>query len=240
VGDYIGEFSPGYLTIIGPNIPHNWVPELKKGQIYRNRDVVLQFHENIFHNAASSFPEFQQLFPFLRAAKRGLEFYGGTAVRGAELMESIGRTTGYRRLLLFFDLLSLLARTSESRPLVSVGYVPCLDDNGARVVNKVISYIMANLHSVKMGDAARMAGMSEPTFSRFFKKSTGNTFVDFTHKIRISHACRLLTEASEPITSVCSAAGYSNISNFNRHFLAEKKMTPSHFRRTANNLESGT
>lgn len=232
VGDYIGEFGPGYLTIVGPNIPHNWVTELKKGQVYRNRDVVVQFREDIFHAGGTSFPELRELIPFLRASRRGLEFYGDAARRGAELIGRIGCTSGYRRLLLFLDLLHLLACTSESRPLASVGYVPAVDESGARIVNKVISYIMANLHSVSLGKAAEIAGMSEPTFSRFFKKSTGNTFVTFTHKIRISHACRLLIESSEPVTSVCFAAGYSNISNFNRRFLEEKQMTPSQFRRT--------
>ena len=27
VGDYIGEFSPGALYLIGPNLPHNWVTD---------------------------------------------------------------------------------------------------------------------------------------------------------------------------------------------------------------------
>ena len=34
-----------------------------------------------------------------------------------------------------------------------------------------------------------------------------------------------------PVTEVCFEAGYNNISNFNRHFLAEKGVTPSQYRR---------
>ena len=34
-----------------------------------------------------------------------------------------------------------------------------------------------------------------------------------------------------PVTEVCFEVGYNNISNFNRHFLAEKGVTPSQYRR---------
>ena len=33
-----------------------------------------------------------------------------------------------------------------------------------------------------------------------------------------------------PITEICFAAGFNNISNFNRQFLAQKGMPPSRFR----------
>jgi hypothetical protein len=40
VGDHIGEFGPGYLAIVGSNLPHNWVSDLEAGQVVRDRDVV--------------------------------------------------------------------------------------------------------------------------------------------------------------------------------------------------------
>ena len=39
-----------------------------------------------------------------------------------------------------------------------------------------------------------------------------------------------MSEAELPITEICFAAGYNNISNFNRQFLAQKGMPPSRFR----------
>ncbi|MBE0579539.1 hypothetical protein [Devosia sp.] len=32
VGDYIGEFGPGHLTIVGGGLPHDWVTTLNPGQ----------------------------------------------------------------------------------------------------------------------------------------------------------------------------------------------------------------
>ena len=43
VGDYIGEFGPGCLTVVGPNLPHNWVSDLEPGEVVERRDVVIQF-----------------------------------------------------------------------------------------------------------------------------------------------------------------------------------------------------
>jgi len=231
VGDYIGEFGPGYLTIVGPNIPHNWVPTLRPGQVYRDRDVVLQFNQDTLHGASAFLPEISELEPFLETTRRGLEFYGETAFRGAFLMEEIGKTRGYRRLLIFLDLLKLLAFSHEARSLTSVDYAPNVDQDSAHIVHTVMDYILSNLSKVRMSEAAKLAFMSSSTFSRFFLKNTGQNFVSFVHKVRISHACQLLANSTDSITDVCFACGYSNISNFNRHFLQEKHMIPSVYRR---------
>ena len=231
VGDYIGEFGPGYLAIVGPNIPHNWVSNLRPGQICRGRDVVLQFSQNILDGAAKFFPEIVQLTEFLEATHRGLEFYGATALRGGEIMEEIGENAGYCRLLLFLELLSHLASSHEFRRLTSIDYVPCVDEHGTNIVQVVMGYILSNLSKARMSEAAKLARMSTSTFSRFFKKNSGQNFIDFVHKVRISQACNLLANSSESITDICFACGYNNISNFNRHFLRSKHVIPSVYRR---------
>ena len=81
-----------------------------------------------------------------------------------------------------------------------------------------------------MSRAAELVGMAEPTFSRFFKRNTGCTFVDYVRKLRIAKACELLADPSKRITDICFEAGFHNISNFNRRFLAEKGMAPSRYR----------
>jgi AraC-like DNA-binding protein len=48
--------------------------------------------------------------------------------------------------------------------------------------------------------------------------------------MRISHACRLLEDTNETISSICEKSGYSNLANFNRQFLAEMEVTPSAYR----------
>jgi AraC-like DNA-binding protein len=81
-----------------------------------------------------------------------------------------------------------------------------------------------------MSAAAGILGMSESTFSRHFKKMTGNNFVDCVRKIRIARACTLLESEALSITDICFECGFQNISNFNRNFRHEKGMTPREYR----------
>jgi AraC-like DNA-binding protein len=232
VGDYIGEFGPGCLMAVGPNLPHNWVSDLEAGTVVWERDVVLQFDAALFVRAGAIFPEAMEIVPLLNAWQRGLQFHGETAGEGAMLMESIGKAHGFHRLLLFLELVRRLAQSSERTPLASVDYVPSLDQDAPRIIQMVMSYILDNFKdTVSLSEAAEIAAMSESSFSRFFKKNSGNNFVDYVRKLRVSHACKILSETNIPITEVCFEVGYNNISNFNRHFLVERGMTPSQYRK---------
>jgi AraC-like DNA-binding protein len=73
--------------------------------------------------------------------------------------------------------------------------------------------------------------MSESRFSRFFKRSTGNSFTDFVNRVRINSACHLLMQTDHYVTDICYQVGFNNVANFNRRFLEIKGMTPTEFRR---------
>lgn len=234
VGDHIGEFGPGNLVLAGSNLPHNWVSDLEPGEILKGRDMVIQFTPDLLRARADAFPEFANLEPFLTDALRGYEFFGEAAAIGAELMRRIGAAQGFQRLALFFQLVDLLARTKERKILASEDYAPNLDQATLGVVHDVISYILDNLSgAVRMSEAAAIAGMGHSAFSRFFKKNTGNNFVDYVAKLRIGRACKLLSETTIPVTDVCFEVGYANISNFNRHFRKERGVTPSQYKKLA-------
>ncbi len=232
IGDYIGEFGPGCLMAVGSNLPHSWISDLQPGKVVQERDIVLQFDMALFTRAVAIFPEVTEIIPLLNTWHRGFQFHGETAGRGAMLMEEIGKAQGFHRLVLFLELVRCLVQSSERTPLASADCVPSLDQDAPRIIQKVMSYILDNFKdTVSLSEAARIAGMGESSFSRFFKKNSGNNFVDYVRKLRVSHACRILSETNMPVTEVCFEAGYNNISNFNRHFLAEKGVTPSRYRR---------
>lgn len=84
-----------------------------------------------------------------------------------------------------------------------------------------------------LGEVADLVGMSESSFSRFFKNKTGNTFSEHVASLRVWMAGKLLIESDHPITDVCYDAGFNNISNFNRTFLSKMGMTPSQYRTAA-------
>ena len=231
VGDYIGSFRPGNLVLVGANLPHHWESDPRAGPVVPVRDVALHFDPGLVHRGAQTFRELAEVEPLLKDAERGVQFQGETARRGASLLERIGLESGLPRLLAFIDLLRLLAESSERESLASVGYLPNLDREAPPVIQKVMRYILSNLTGhVRMSEAARLCGMTEPSFCRFFKRNTGNNFVGYVRKLRIGAACKLLVESTLPVTDVCYEVGYQNVSNFNRHFRREKGVTPSKYR----------
>ncbi|MGV6473901.1 helix-turn-helix domain-containing protein [Azotobacter vinelandii] len=233
-GDYIGHFGPGHVALIGPGLPHDWIGDLAPEQCIRGRDLVLQFDGESLLRLRERLPELGELQPLFERARRGVEFTGQTARHAARLLEAIGRAAGLRRLLLFLSLLETLARAgaAESRTLASPHYSPRLDSLTTRRINQVFDYILDDLAGeIRLSVIARRLRMSEPAFSRFFKRTTGHTFVDLIRKLRIQRACRLLLQSRQSIADICFQVGYGNLSNFNRHFRHEMHETPSEYRR---------
>lgn len=234
VGDHIGPFEPGYLTIVGSGLPHDWVTATQPGEVIRGRDIVVQFDPERVRRAAGMLPELADVEPFLTLALRGLAFHGETRRQGAEIVEAMGQTHGLDRLALLLRLLHVLATSTEYEVLSSAGFTPNLDPATLDIVQRVLIHVFENFTTdVKLADLADIAGMSESAFSRFFKKNSGNSFTDHLTRLRINQACKLLADSEMSVTDICFEVGYANISNFNRNFRNQRGVTPSAYRRLA-------
>lgn len=234
VGDYIGNFEPGSLVLTGPNLPHNWVSDLSPGEEVKDRDMLIQFTDELVRSLMRLSPELEELEPLLDDARLGIEFYGDTAKLGARLLRRIGQATAARRMVLFLETLDELNRSSERRILSSHEYAPTLNYAVSETVNRVTDYLIRHLtDDISLSDVARFCDMSDSTFSRFFKKNTGHGFVRYLNRMRINRACSLLTQGDKPITQICFETGFNNLSNFNRQFRSFYGVTPSEYRRHA-------
>jgi AraC-like DNA-binding protein len=234
VGDYIGHFDAGHLALIGPGLPHDWISDLAPGEQIVGRDVVLQFDGESLLKLRETLPELDELQGLFSRARQGIEFSGATRRQAIEMLEEIGRSSGLKRLSLFISLLQTLneAGAVESRTLASQQYAPMLDGLTTERMAQVFDYILKDLNEeLRMSVIARQLEMSEPAFSRFFKRTTGHTFVDLTRKLRIQRACRLLLQSRLSVSDICFEVGYANLSNFNRHFRHEMAETPSEYRK---------
>jgi len=226
VGDHIGPFGPGNILLIGPNLPHHWVSDIRPGQLIQGRDVVLQFTGKFIEEAQTIFPEFGKMSALLTESRRGIEFHGHDAHACGELLLKIGASDGLARIALFVSLVQRMITATEKRLLAGEAYQPEPTVGGGAKIGAVIEYIFGNIHDVRMSAAAAIVGMNESTFSRHFRRMTGNNFVDCVRKIRIARACTLLESDALGITDICFECGFQNISNFNRNFRREKGMTP--------------
>lgn len=190
-GDYIGLFEAGHVALIGPGLPHDWISDLGKGELIAGRDVVLQFDGQAMMQLRNLVPELNELQSLFRQAARGIEFGGVTRKRAAELLEQIGQRQGFERLCLFLSLLQLLAAAPERerKTLASLQYAPMLDALTAQRMSIVFDYILNDLaDELRLSVIAQRLEMSEPAFSKFFKRATGHTFVDLTRKLRVQRA----------------------------------------------------
>ncbi len=235
-GDHVGAFTPGHVSVIGSNLPHDWVTPLAPGERIPGRDIVIQFLPNKLSQAAAFLPELAGLRDFLVRAQRGLSYRGRAREQAAALILDMEFQTGLLRFSTFLSLLSLLKETVEYDTLSSAAYVPDLTYGSLETLQKVFAHIFSNLsEDIRLPDVARMAGMSDSAFSRFFKKNSGHSFTDHVNKLRVWKAGQLLAETEMPITDICFEAGYRNLSNFNRTFLRHHGVTPSRYRKLAGN-----
>ena len=233
VGDWIGPFEPGHLVLCGPRLPHNWIStDVPEGGV-PERDLVIQFaHEPVAH-AAQQIPELAEVMALLERSSHGIEFFG-LSERALQHFHAVKHQRGLPRLAAFFAYLADLARCTDYRLLSSVRMQGEEGDSENDQVNALVDRIMQDYaRPLSAAHLAAELGMTESRFSRFFRRSTGNTFTDFVNRIRVNHAGQLLMETDRPVTNICYEVGFNNVANFNRRFLEVKGMTPTEFRRQA-------
>ncbi|MFK7901496.1 MAG: helix-turn-helix domain-containing protein [Nitratireductor sp.] len=234
VGDYIGEFKPGDLYLTGPNLPHNWITDEDITEHVPLRDMLVQFSQESFDRLTEAFPEFAEVRRMLALAQTGILFEGFNPTFARGHFESIRDNKGPERILAFIRFLVRLNEHAEKKSLSITQLVQAEGSSKKARIGTVVDHIVENYRSsLTVSDAAKMAGMSQPTFSRNFISVTGHSFVEFVNRVRIGKACGLLYATDDQVAEICFKVGFQNIANFNRHFLKMKGMTPSSYRETA-------
>jgi AraC-like DNA-binding protein len=233
VGDYIGQFEPGHLVLTGPRLPHNWISTDVPPEGIALRDVVLQFPDAPLRQAAALIPELAEALPLLERARFGIEFFG-LSHTAREYCARIKASHGLQRFSQFTELLGELVRCHDYRLLSTVQLQSFDDDAALAKISGIVDHLISHYsESFSMAEMAARLGMTESSFSRYFRRATGNSFTDFVNRLRINRACQLLMESDRYITNVCYDVGFNNVANFNRRFLQIKGMTPKEFRRQA-------
>ena len=92
----------------------------------------------------------------------------------------------------------------------------------------LLDEIDANYSYITFSDAAAFMGLSEPYFSRFFRKISGMTFSRYLNTVRLEHAIRMLQEHPRrlSVTEIASLCGFETIRHFNRVFRDITGMSP--------------
>lgn len=231
IGDFVGEFMPGDLTIVGSWLPHDWISHCRPGQQIVGRDLVIQFDAKAMEGAATIFPEISAINDLLERAASGVRFTPTVALAFASAMENLGKLSGAKRFGAFLSLLAEMAATPEYQ-ILSGTRMSSIRSKELQKMQAIFSFIQSNLMGdVSLARTAEISEMTETSLSRFFKKRVGQNYAQFITLLRISKACALLATTNETVSTIAFECGYENISNFNRRFLLLRRCTPSEYRR---------
>ncbi len=239
VGDQLVPFHAGQVSMIGSELPHNWISDLAPGEVITRRDVYCLVRPGGLREmgADADFPEASAIRALLERAAHGIILSGSSARQARDLLEQMGGHSALHRLTDVFHLLALFADApdDEWQTVVTPGFLPDRSPEAADRVNAALSYIASRQEAgaldVRMTEVADAVGMSPSAFSRFFHQATGITFSDMVTRLRISRACHLLTSTDWSVARIQAESGYDNASNFNRRFRAQTGTTPLAYRR---------
>ncbi len=216
--DSVCEIEEGDVFVLGSNQIHCIT------DIYDGKGMTLfniQIEARLFWSSSSNLLNENHLRLF---NDRCMKFSSGTdaAQRMKERIlelreESISRGAGYK-IRIYAALMSL----------VGILVKECGEDFDASTETKrssflhmerALQYIDEHLsEDFSLEDVASCAGYSRNYFSALFTELNGLSPWDYITIKRISKSKSLLMSGDLPVSEIASLSGYSNLSNFNRHF----------------------
>ncbi len=229
IGDHVEEIGDIELVLVGSNLQHAWFTHKCKNKIIK--EVTIQFHRDLFDE---KFLQRNQMSfirnLFLRSA-RGVLFSPETTTTISPRIIDLAQKHSFDSVLELMSILHDLSISRNFRTLSDASFNKEKTFYNSRRIEKIMEFVNSNFsQNVTLGDAAKIAGMTEVSISRFFKLRTGKTFVDTLNDIRLGHASRMLIETTQSVNEIAYKCGFNNMSNSNRIFKKKKDCTPNDFR----------
>jgi two-component system response regulator YesN len=141
-------------------------------------------------------------------------------------VDGVGLTHAVRRLL----------RRGDAEPARET--LACLDDQAASGFRRALRHIHEHYgEKLSLADVASVAGLSYFTTSRLLSTGLGVSFQTYLHRLRVDQAKRLLSTTDLSVAAIGTAAGFGDLSRFNKIFLKHAGMTPTAYRRESSSNE---
>jgi AraC-like DNA-binding protein len=229
VGDHIDEIDDLELVLVGSNLPHVW--QTHKCKDKEIREITIQFHKDLFDDKFLRRNQLSFIRNMLEKSARGILFSKQTIEQIKPRLILLNQKQGFDSVL---ELLSILHDLSISRNMHTLSDATFSNAElsyNSRRIERSIEYMNQNFQKpITLTEVAKLANMTDVSFSRFFRSRTGITFMDSLLEMRLGHASRLLIDTTQSVAEVAYNCGFNNISNFNRLFKKKKGCTPKEFR----------
>lgn len=228
----VGEYD--LILITSPDLEHVWEQgECKSENIH---EVTVQFSP-AFLSGLINKNQFERVEKMLSKARNGLCFRMPAILKVYNLITGLSKEKGFYAVIKFMTLLYELSLfMDDAKELSSSSFAQIEVQSDSRRVLRVQKYIAEHYQEeIHLSQLAKMVGMANVSFSRFFKLRTGKSLSDYIIDVRLGYAARLLVDSTMSISEVCYSCGFNNLSNFNRLFKKKRKCTPKEFRDDYNN-----
>ena len=235
IGDNISPLVPGDLVLIGANLPHDFQNSRERGLPFHPvYAIVLQFRTDFLGPTWLERNDMNRVLRLLRLAGRGLEITGSTRRKVTGLMQRTPPTRGIERLISTLEILAILSKSRELRPISSPGFAPEVQISDRERMGAISAFIEEHItEPLYLEQVARHAGMSAPSLGRYFRSRTGKTFPAYLNDLRVARVCRLLVETDATVTEVALACGFDSMANFDHQFRRLHGCSPTMYRQHA-------
>lgn len=233
VGDSVEEIDDLELTlIVNPDLQHAWLNPNTPPKDKEIIEITIQFHRDLLNDQLLQKNQLCPLREMLQRASNGLTFSRRAIEQIKDRLYSLSfEREGAHSVFKLFGILYDLSLDTSMRELSSPRAENDAKIYKSRRIEKVYNYMLENYsRKISLSEVAELVGMTEVSFSRFFKKRTSRSFIDSLNEIRLGYATRMLIDTTTSIAEICFSCGFNNISNFNRIFKKKKGCTPKEFR----------
>ncbi|WP_133548382.1 AraC family transcriptional regulator [Salegentibacter sp. 24] len=228
IGSHVSYYQHGDLILIGANLPHCGFTDSLTDH---DKETVIQFSADFLGKNFWEIPEMKNVRVLLERAKNGIVFHGEDKEIIGRKIEALNSLTNYKRLLGLLEVLNMLENAKDFTLLNAEGFVldTALGDNNR--INVIFNFVKNEFkRNIALEEIADLVSMTVPAFCRYFKKTTGKTFIQFVNEYRLVHAAKLLHEKQISINDVCFESGFNNFSHFNKQFKKFTGKSPSIYR----------
>lgn len=234
IGDSVATYGADDLVLVPPNLPHTWASNRSIDATDSQVAVVVWFDGAWVRRFADVCPEYSGLRNLLRRAACGLAFENGAGTQMRAQLDRLLSHDPRERLKAALDTLDGLSEwpaTPLASPSAFDARTGAPSGHEPDQLNRVLALIDTQFsRPLPLATLAKASGLSERSLTRHFTQHLGESVGRYINRVRIGHACRMLTDTTMPISVVAARSGFANLANFNRQFKAAKELTPLAYR----------
>jgi len=228
IGHHISYYTSGDLVLIGSMVPHYGFTDRLTDH---SKEHVIQFLPDVVNDGLGSLPEFADIKRLLERAQHGLIFKGQTKDKVGLITDEMKIQDSFEQVLSLLSILKILAVSEEYEMLNASKMTVQASLQDHVKIEVVFNYVIEHFRrDIPLQEISTFVNMTVSSFCRYFKKQTGKTFTAFVNEVRVTHACKLLSETSRQVSDICFDCGYNNFAHFNKQFKKITGHNPSQYR----------